>query len=113
MQPRHYHVRRYKTVVNSLGACVLLGYGWFCWHNDIFYITPYWGYRSLHGISCKLMVGVLMCAAILLLLPVARAYLKPKQRVWCEKISWPIAYVMLGFFSAALLLGWIFTRPHD
>ena len=74
-QPPRYRIRTQKTLVNGFGALALLIYGWFCLQADIFYLPPhpYWK-RSLHGLSCALMVGVLQRFAILLLLPVVRAY---------------------------------------
>jgi len=93
-------------LLNGFGALVLLAYGWYCLRSDVFYLPPRRGHdRSLHGIGCTFMVGFLVCVAILLLLPVLRAYLGPTHRLWCERAWWPVAVVGIGLFAAGLLSG--------
>jgi hypothetical protein len=107
-QPKKFQVRTQKTIVNGAGVLLLIAYGWFCVKADVFYMGSRNGYdRSLHGGACHLMVGCLMCITALLLLDCLPLYLKPKQRIWCEKIWWPVAWIGLGFFTASLFFGWI------
>jgi hypothetical protein len=105
----HNQIRGIKTALNCLGALAIVSYGYFCVHVDLFYIPPYWGERSIHGLSCWLMVGSLDCIALLLVLEAIRFYLKPRHRQFYEKVFWPIAYFALTLFAAALLVGWFLT----
>jgi hypothetical protein len=102
-----------KTLLNGSAALAILVYGWVCWQNDFFYMPNRHRISShpwlLHGVACKLLVGFLVCIAILFLLPVIQAYLKPKQRCWCDKAWWPVAYSSLGLLGAGLAYDLVFN----
>lgn len=105
MPPSRHSLPKSLRVLNGLIAAALLAYGWVCWKSDTFLMPRRHGSDwTMHGASCQLMVGVLVCGAFMLLLNAIHPYLNPIQQKWNEKARTPLAGLIFALFAAAMVV---------